>query len=113
MHNLNKLRVYNLALENVAEICWLSKRWPEFGDLRNQIQRSAISVVSNIAEGAGSNSDGNFVRFLGYARASNKELQAQLKILARFNMNNINALDSKVDQVGAMLYKLIQKISSH
>ena len=112
MHNLNKLRVYHLALENVAEICGLSKRWPEFGDLRNQIQRAAISVVSNIAEGAGSNSDGNFVRFLGYARASNKELQAQLEILARLSVNNIESLDVKVDQLGAMLYKLIQRLSS-
>lgn len=46
--------------------------------LRDQIRRAVISVMSNIAEGFGSGSDAEFVRFLGYARRSASEAQSQL-----------------------------------
>ena len=49
----------------------------DFG-LRDQIRRAAISVMSNIAEGFGSGSDSEFVRFLGYSRRSISETQSQL-----------------------------------
>ncbi len=48
--------------------------------LRDQIQGSAISVMSNIAEGFDSSTRGDFIRFLGYARRSATELQSQLYI---------------------------------
>ena len=48
----------------------------DFG-LRDQIRRAAVSVMSNIAEGFGAGSDAEFVRFLGYARRSNSEVQSQ------------------------------------
>jgi four helix bundle protein len=46
--------------------------------LRDQIRRAAISVMSNIAEGFGTGTDSEFVRFLGYARRSASEAQSQL-----------------------------------
>jgi len=48
--------------------------------LRDQIQGSAISVMSNIAEGFDAGGDAEFIRFLGYARRSASELQSQLYI---------------------------------
>jgi four helix bundle protein len=48
--------------------------------LRNQIQGSAISVMSNIAKGFDAGGDAEFIRFLGYARRSASELQSQLYI---------------------------------
>ena len=48
----------------------------DFG-LRDQIRRAAVSVMSNIAEGFGAGSDAEFVKFLGYARRSNSEVQSQ------------------------------------
>ncbi len=48
--------------------------------LRDQIRGSAISVMSNIAEGFGAATNGEFIRFLGYARRSLVELQSQLYI---------------------------------
>jgi four helix bundle protein len=48
----------------------------DFG-LRDQIRRAAVSVMSNIAEGFGAGSDAEFVKFLGYARRSNAEVQSQ------------------------------------
>jgi four helix bundle protein len=47
---------------------------------RDQIQGSAISVMSNIAEGFDARTDREFIRFLGYARRSATELQSQLYI---------------------------------
>jgi four helix bundle protein len=46
--------------------------------LRDQIRRAAISVMSNVAEGFGTGTDADFVRFLGYARRSVSETQLQL-----------------------------------
>ena len=48
--------------------------------LRDQIQGSAISVMSNIAEGFDARTDAQFINFLGYARRSATELQSQLYI---------------------------------
>lgn len=110
MHNLNKLTVYQTARANLRDIITASKHISEFGDLKNQIQRSAISVVSNIAEGAGSNSNANFARFLGYAKASNKELLAQIEILEDLGQLNNRDLQRNIDWVSAMLFKLIQSL---
>lgn len=111
MHNLNKLRVYQTARSNLRAISGETQRIRQFGDLKNQIERAALSVVSNIAEGAGSNTDANFIRFLGYARASNKELLCQLEILNDLERTKLNSIISDVDHVGAMLYRLMQKLS--
>ena len=48
--------------------------------LRDQINGSAISVMSNIAEGFDASTDREFIRFLGYARRSASELQSQIYI---------------------------------
>ena len=75
-----QLRVFQLARTNLRTIHTLTI--PRFGDLRDQIQRSALSVVSNIAEACGTHTDRNALKFLSIAKASNSELQAQVLILA-------------------------------
>ena len=61
----------------VYEVTNIGAFQKDFG-LRDQIRRAAISVMSNIAEGFGSGSDAEFVRFLGYSRRSISETQSQL-----------------------------------
>ena len=51
----------------------------DFG-LRDQIRRAAVSIMSNIAEGFESDGNGQFIRYLGYAKASAGEVRAQLYI---------------------------------
>ena len=48
--------------------------------LRRQMQRAAVSIMSNIAEGFESRTDGLFLEFLGRAKGSSGELQSQLRI---------------------------------
>ena len=79
MANIHKLRVYGEARELLRRAAAISNE-VSFGDLKNQIRRSALSVVSNIAEGAGSGSDVKFAHFVRIARGSVNELQAQLEM---------------------------------
>jgi four helix bundle protein len=81
MARFQSLFVYTLARENLRDIARITARMNGFGDLVNQMRRAAISVVSNICEGASSGSDRQFARYLNIARASANELQGQLAIV--------------------------------
>jgi len=63
----------------VYEITSKGRLQKDFG-LRDQMQRSSVSVMSNIAEGFGRGSNRDFIRFLKYARGSLLELQSQLYV---------------------------------
>ncbi len=80
MANISKLIVFQEARQLIRMVHQISKG-QGFADLNNQLQRAALSVASNIAEGAGSGSDRQFKRYLAIARASANEAQAQLTIL--------------------------------
>ncbi len=104
MHNINNLRIYQKARENLRSIHQLCSKAQHFGDLRNQLERSAISVVSNIAEGTAQDSNKQCLRFLGYARASNTELQSQIALLSDIGkLNTEHPLHDQIGHLGAML----------
>jgi four helix bundle protein len=76
------LRAWQSARELVRMI-YADSGQNDFGrdyGLKDQIRRAAVSVISNIAEGFNGCSDGDFLRFLGYARRSNSEVQSQAYI---------------------------------
>ena len=82
MHNFKELKVWNKALELAINTYQLTKKFPseeKFG-LTSQINRCAVSVPSNIAEGAGRNTNGEFNQFLGIATGSLFELETLLII---------------------------------
>jgi four helix bundle protein len=81
MSNFRNLRVYHAALAQIHAIAQLTGT-VQFGDLANQLRRAAISVASNLAEGAERGSTREFIRFTRIARASNAEVAAQLDIIA-------------------------------
>jgi len=58
----------------------------EMYGLSSQIKRSAISIPSNVAEGAGRNTDKEFKRFLAIAQGSAYELQSQLILAQRLEL---------------------------
>lgn len=59
---------------------------------------AGVSVASNIAEGYGRGSHGEYRHFLGMARGSNLELQTQLVITRKLNMGN----PVRIDQTEAL-----------
>jgi four helix bundle protein len=80
-----ELIAWQKAIDVVAEVYRLTKNFPkdEMYGLTNQIRRAAVSVPSNIAEGQGRLSRGEFRHFLGQARGSVFELQTQITIAER------------------------------
>src|ERR1700753_2053306 len=60
--------------------------------LPNQLRRAGVSVASNIAEGYGRTSSGEYKHFLGMARGSLNEVQTQLVITRELGFGDLNAL---------------------
>ncbi len=79
--------------------------------LTQQIQRCAVSIPSNIAEGSARNSKKEFVQFLYIARGSIAELETQLIIAQSrkyLSTDNYIELSSIIESINRMLGKLIQ-----
>jgi four helix bundle protein len=82
MNNYKNLEIWKQAMELVVEVYKLTKKFPfseRFG-LTHQVQKSAVSIPSNIAEGAGRRSKNEFSHFLGISNGSGAELETQLII---------------------------------
>jgi len=109
-----QLIVWQKAMILVNPIYELTLAFPndeKFG-LTSQLRRAAVSVPSNIAEGSGRGSDKDFCRFLYLARGSLTEIETQLLIAQQLGYCVIdNDIDELMQQVFAMLNKLIQRLS--
>lgn len=86
-----------------CEVYELTKKYPsdEKYGLISQVRRSAVSIASNIAEGAARNSNKEFLNFLYIARGSLSELDTQLELSRKLNYIN-QVLWEKID------FKLIE-----
>ena len=81
--------------------------------LTAQLRRAAVSVPSNIAEGQGRLTAGEFAHFLGQARGSLLELETQLDIaldLAYLDPNQQQTLAQEIYQVLGLLNRLIESV---
>ncbi len=75
-------------------------------NLSQQIRKCSISIPSNIAEGAGRNSDKEFNHFLGIAKGSSFELQTQLTLITRLDLlpsEEIGKVNDQVEEIGKMI----------
>jgi len=108
-----KLEVWQDAMTLVEHIYALTGRLPkheQFG-LISQMRRAAISIPSNIAEGAARNGDKEFIRFLFIARGSLAELETQIKISIRLKyVDTENSLLPICNRVFAKLSGLINSL---
>jgi four helix bundle protein len=109
-----QLEVWRDAMHLVEAVYRYSSSFPDsekFG-LLQQIRRSAVSVPSNIAEGAARRSAPEYLRFLSIARGSLAELDTQLKISTRLGFAEISAdVNELVDRVFSKLNALIRSLS--
>ncbi len=85
----------------------------ELYGLTSQLRRAGVSVASNIAEGYGRKSTGEYKQFLGMARGSNMEVQTQLVIAGQLGFGDAVKLkesESLSHEVGKMLVAIMNKI---
>ncbi|MFT4681809.1 MAG: four helix bundle protein [Flavobacteriales bacterium] len=117
MHKLSDLQVWVKARGLAKEIYLITGKLPDaekFG-LISQMRRAAVSVASNIAEGAGRNSDKEFIRFLAIAFGSSYEIKTQLLIcvdLGFLDEKEVDQLLSEIDEVERMIWGLQKAIKS-
>ncbi|WP_274475819.1 four helix bundle protein [Mangrovimonas aestuarii] len=101
MHRFKELNIWKKAMDIAESSYRLSHSFPkeEKYNLTSQIRRSAISIPSNIAEGTGRNSNGEFKQFLGIANGSSYELLTQLYLSKRLKLTTKEKVKPIIDQV--------------
>jgi four helix bundle protein len=116
MNNLKELKIWNKAIDLTVDVYKATSSFPSderFG-LISQSRRSAVSIPSNIAEGAGRNSKKEFSNFLGIANGSSYELQTQLVIANKLSLLSddlLNDLLKQIDELQKMNYAFQQMLS--
>lgn len=108
MHNYQELRIWNLSMELVVEIYKALKTFPDeerFG-LCSQLRRSAVSIPSNIAEGAGRSTAAQFRQFVEIAMGSCNEVRTQLEIASRLGFIE-NVIADGLKEKAMSVYKMM------
>ncbi len=107
------LLAWQHAIQLVKEVYQLTAQFPDserFG-LAAQMWRAAVSVPSNIAEGAARLSKKEFLHFLGIARGSLSEIDTQLVVATELGYtNDISALEQNIGDVFGLLNGLINSL---
>jgi four helix bundle protein len=109
------LIVWQRAIELTVCIYKLTRTFPkeELYGLISQMRRASVSVASNIAEGRGRITPGEFRQFLGLAQGSTYELQIQLLVARKLGMGSdetLNEAELLSDEVSKMLGSFIQTL---
>lgn len=107
-----ELDVWKISARLAADILMETEKMKHFG-FRDQITRSAISIPSNISEGAERISPRELIQFLAYAKGSCGELRTQIYIGMKANMLNRDRAKEHINttkQVSVMLHHLILSI---
>lgn len=116
MHNFKELIIWQKAMDITVDVYKLSATFPreEIYGLTSQIRRSAVSIPSNISEGAGRNTNGEFKNFLGIASGSSNELITQLILSYRLDIvkeDKVIPILEKLTEVQKINYSLLSKFS--
>jgi four helix bundle protein len=109
------LLVWQRAIQLTVAVYRLTRAFPheEIYGLTSQVRCSAVSIPSNIAEGHGRLSTGEYRQFLGIARGSNFELQTQLEIARSLGFGDqklLDEADSLSHEVGKMIFGILEAI---
>ena len=104
-------RAHQLAVNAYELPAYLQE--PKGWALRDQILKAAISIPSNIAEGAGRGSDPDFARFLWYSMGSCNEFESDLLLGRDVKLipgDVLTRLGNEVSDVRQILTRLIQTV---
>lgn len=116
-HNFRKLMIWTEAIELVKETYSITKKFPktETYSLISQIQRSAVSIPSNIAEGTSKSTNKHFLQYLETALGSAFEWETQLIIAFEINYiseNTFKHLENKIQIIQGMITRFMEKIKN-
>ena len=115
MHNFRKLDIWVKSLDLVTDIYRVTNTFPNqerFG-LISQMQRSAVSIPSNIAEGSAKSSNKDFARFLEMSIGSSYELETELTIASKLNYMELDvfvSLQNKIVEIQKMIIGFKNKL---
>ncbi|MDI6744237.1 MAG: four helix bundle protein [Thermodesulfovibrionales bacterium] len=103
------LDVWNKAMDLAFDLYNITKDFPreEVYGLTSQIRRSAVSIASNIAEGAARNSKKEFIQFLYISLGSIAELETQILLAKKLNYLKAEIVLSEIDKIRQMTLGLI------
>jgi four helix bundle protein len=113
--SFRSLAVWQRSIELTLAVYQLTSSFPDserFG-LTNQLRRASVSVASNIAEGYGRATRGEYIQFLGHARGSNSEVETQIVISKALGFGSKEMLQSTEElcaEVGKMLRAIMKSL---
>jgi four helix bundle protein len=118
MKDFRSLKVWEKAHALTLAIYKSTEQFPkqELYSLTNQIQRAAVSVPANIAEGCGKDSDAELKRYFTIAMGSASELEYLLLLahdLGYLQSHGYQSLQSNLIETRKMLNAFIQKLKPH
>jgi four helix bundle protein len=105
--------VWQRSIELTIAVYKLTSSFPDaerFG-LTSQLRRAAVLVASNIAEGYGRSTKGEYIQFLGHARGSNSEVETQIVIAKALGLGSepvLQTTEELCSEVGRMLNALMK-----
>jgi four helix bundle protein len=108
MHKYRELKIWQRSMEFVVKVYEVSIEFPKeekFG-LTSQLRRCAVSVPSNISEGAGRGTNLQFKRFLEFSMGSINEAQTQLELAYRVSYLKKEQYEFLIDEA-LQIYKMI------
>lgn len=113
MRKHHELQVWQESITLVKKIYEITSRFPkeEIYSLTSQMRRAAVSIPSNIAEGAARNSDKEFLQFLYIARGSLSEVETQMIIAKELNyLKGLEEIQPLLDKIFGLIGGLIKSL---
>jgi len=116
VRNYTELQVWQKSMDLVVACYEVATVFPktEMYGLTSQLQRAAVSVPANIAEGQGRNHTREFINHLSMAYGSLMEVETHLQIAARLAYIDQSQLDNRLlqtNEIGRMLNGLMQSLN--
>ena len=108
MHNFRELKIWQCSMDWVEEVYKATLLFPkeEKFSLTQQLKNCAVSVPSNISEGAGRATNPQFKFFLEVAMGSCNEAQTQIELAKRFGYISADSSNNLIDEA-LQIYKMI------
>ena len=117
INSYRDLTVWQLAMQLTEDVYRITSTFPnkEIYALTNQLQRAAVSIPSNLAEGHARSSTKDYLRFISIAMGSLAELETQIELSKRLgyiDQSKLGEMLAKADELGRMLQSLRKALKS-